>query len=280
MITNELTGGSDKCGFPMRRDVQGTSRKRILAVKGVGIKHKSRGIKQRKTVCGNTIHADIIQVNLKVLKQGNNVYKELNSKKSKAFRKIDEIEERIYKSVQARVKDVGRLFSTNQDYETVRRKTKTILALSINDGEIENFIHYQKALRYLLQVLATENNYEDVKKYYEEYLTFASYDEPSLKIYTRALKEIEAKKQNELIKEILKNIEDAEFHLREVVMLAFNNSERELINFAKDKNRNEWIERWELTRNKSLVSNSGIIHYSDLSQSPDNLDLCIYYSVQ
>ena len=47
----ELSGGSDKCGFPMRRDVQGTGRKKILAVEGVGLKKKARGIKQRKTVC-------------------------------------------------------------------------------------------------------------------------------------------------------------------------------------------------------------------------------------
>ena len=66
----ELTGGSDYCGFPMRKDVQGTNRKRILAIQGVGIKKKAKGIKQRKTVCGNTIHDKIIQVNLKVLKQG------------------------------------------------------------------------------------------------------------------------------------------------------------------------------------------------------------------
>jgi small subunit ribosomal protein S6e len=63
----EVTGGSDKSGFPMRKDVMGTGRKKILAVGGVGIKRKEKGIKQRKTVCGNTIHAQISQINLKVL---------------------------------------------------------------------------------------------------------------------------------------------------------------------------------------------------------------------
>ncbi|TKJ16976.1 30S ribosomal protein S6e [Candidatus Woesearchaeota archaeon B3_Woes] len=66
----ELTGGSDYCGFPMRRDVQGANRKRILAVEGVGIKKKAKGIKQRKTVCGNTIQDKIVQINFKILKQG------------------------------------------------------------------------------------------------------------------------------------------------------------------------------------------------------------------
>ncbi len=66
----ELTGGSDYCGFPMRKDVQGSARKRILAIKGVGLKKKGKGVRQRKTVCGNIVHAKISQVNLKVLKEG------------------------------------------------------------------------------------------------------------------------------------------------------------------------------------------------------------------
>lgn len=66
----EITGGSDHCGFPMRKDVKGAVRKKILAVEGVGIKRKGRGIRQRKTVCGNTIGSTIFQVNLKILAEG------------------------------------------------------------------------------------------------------------------------------------------------------------------------------------------------------------------
>lgn len=66
----EITGGSDNCGFPMRYDVDGSTRKKILAVSGVGLKPKGKGIRQRKTVCGNTIHEKISQINLKVLKAG------------------------------------------------------------------------------------------------------------------------------------------------------------------------------------------------------------------
>ena len=63
----EVTGGSDYCGFPMRKDVFGSGRKKILAVGGVGIRNKEKGIKKRKTVCGNTIHAKISQINVRVL---------------------------------------------------------------------------------------------------------------------------------------------------------------------------------------------------------------------
>jgi len=66
----ELRGGSDASGFPMRKDITGTGRKRILALSGVGLKKKRKGQRQRKTVCGNTIHGKISQINLKVLKAG------------------------------------------------------------------------------------------------------------------------------------------------------------------------------------------------------------------
>jgi len=66
----EITGGTDYAGFPMRKDIAGTGRKRILAVCGVGLKKKAKGLRIRKTVCGNTIHAKISQINLKVLKEG------------------------------------------------------------------------------------------------------------------------------------------------------------------------------------------------------------------
>ena len=67
----KITGGSDSSGFPMRFDVDGYQRKRILIASGVGIKKKKRkGIRLRKTVAGNTIHADTAQINLKIIKYG------------------------------------------------------------------------------------------------------------------------------------------------------------------------------------------------------------------
>ena len=65
-----ITGGSDDAGFPMRKDVTGTGKRKILAIKGVGLKKKAKGIRQRKTVAGNTIHDGTAQINLKILKEG------------------------------------------------------------------------------------------------------------------------------------------------------------------------------------------------------------------
>jgi len=78
----EITGGSDYCGFPMRKDVPGQGRKRILSTASTGIKalkkkrrknkvfQKFNDSRQRRIVCGNTIHEKIHQINLKVLKAG------------------------------------------------------------------------------------------------------------------------------------------------------------------------------------------------------------------
>lgn len=62
----EITGGSDKDGFPMRRDVHGGVRARILIGKGIGFKSAKKGERRRKLVRGNTITDDIVQVNLRV----------------------------------------------------------------------------------------------------------------------------------------------------------------------------------------------------------------------
>ena len=62
-----ITGGSDNAGFPMRKDVRGGGRKKILIVAGVGARKKAAGLRQRKTVSGNTISSRTVQINLKVV---------------------------------------------------------------------------------------------------------------------------------------------------------------------------------------------------------------------
>jgi len=73
----QITGGSDADGFVMRRDVPGISRRKILITKGVGFKPKDKGVRKRKTVCGNTITLNISQINMKVIKKGAKPIEEL-----------------------------------------------------------------------------------------------------------------------------------------------------------------------------------------------------------
>ena len=67
----EITGGSDSSGFPMRKDVHGPVKKRILVSKrGIGYKPKRKGEKKRRTVRGNEVTHDMTLINLQVVKYG------------------------------------------------------------------------------------------------------------------------------------------------------------------------------------------------------------------
>ena len=81
-----ITGGSDKDGFPMRKDIEGPIKKRALLTKGVGFHStkkikkkvfKREGMRKRKTVRGNTISGDTMQVNCVVEKAGSKDFNEL-----------------------------------------------------------------------------------------------------------------------------------------------------------------------------------------------------------
>ena len=61
----KLTGGSDKSGVPMRNDVHGAARKRVLLSKGVGLPDAKTGDTARKLIRGNTISEEIYQINCK-----------------------------------------------------------------------------------------------------------------------------------------------------------------------------------------------------------------------
>ncbi len=70
-----ITGGSDVCGFPMRKGIQET-RKRVLISGGVGFLglkrdgSKQKGLLRRRTVCGERVTLTTHQINLKVVKEG------------------------------------------------------------------------------------------------------------------------------------------------------------------------------------------------------------------
>ncbi len=64
-----ITGGSDKDGFPMRPSVHGGVRRKIILGGGVGFKPKDEGERRRKTVRGNTITDEIVQINMKIVEK-------------------------------------------------------------------------------------------------------------------------------------------------------------------------------------------------------------------
>lgn len=66
----KITGGVDRDGFVMRKDVPGITRKKILTSTSIGFKPKDKGVRKRITVAGNTISLNISQINMKVIKKG------------------------------------------------------------------------------------------------------------------------------------------------------------------------------------------------------------------
>jgi len=78
----EITGTSDIAGFPGKKDIEGTNLRRVLLTKGFSLKKKPRkegkkgskrlpkGLRLKKTVRGNTISKETIQINTKVIKSG------------------------------------------------------------------------------------------------------------------------------------------------------------------------------------------------------------------
>ena len=63
----KFTGGTDKDGVPMRPDVHGSARARIVLSGGVGYKPTDKGMNKRKVVRGNTISAETSFLNFSVV---------------------------------------------------------------------------------------------------------------------------------------------------------------------------------------------------------------------
>jgi small subunit ribosomal protein S6e len=80
----QVTGGSDKEGFPMRRDIEGSGRKRALVTAGTGFHAKRKGERRRKSIRGNTISGFIVQVNTVVSTHGSQPLEKLIGKSEKA----------------------------------------------------------------------------------------------------------------------------------------------------------------------------------------------------
>ncbi|SFK58236.1 small subunit ribosomal protein S6e [Halogranum rubrum] len=69
-FTLELTGGSDKAGRPMRKDVAGPNLKEVLLEGGVGYEPSRDGERKRITVRGREVSEETVQINVKALGDG------------------------------------------------------------------------------------------------------------------------------------------------------------------------------------------------------------------
>ena len=85
-----LTGGTDKTGFPMRKDLPGIIRKRLLLSKSKGFNSKKDGLRRKKSIRGNTINPDIVQINMKVAKYSSKPIDKMLTKEEKIEEKKEE----------------------------------------------------------------------------------------------------------------------------------------------------------------------------------------------
>ena len=96
----EITGASDSSGFTAMENVEGTGLKKVLLSYGKGMhkrprregkkpvsNFKPKGLRMRKTVRGKVISPSIIQINLKIIKEGgkklSEIFPEQNQPKEK-----------------------------------------------------------------------------------------------------------------------------------------------------------------------------------------------------
>lgn len=65
-----ITGGTDEAGFPMRKDVSGSNRKKILVTEGIGFHAKRGGQRRRRMIAGRKVSQNIVQLNFKITQRG------------------------------------------------------------------------------------------------------------------------------------------------------------------------------------------------------------------
>ncbi|AWR99525.1 30S ribosomal protein S6e [Metallosphaera hakonensis] len=63
-----INGGSDNTGFPMRPDVQGAAKRRILLAGPPGFIPSENGEKRRKVVRGNVVSPESVQINCLIVR--------------------------------------------------------------------------------------------------------------------------------------------------------------------------------------------------------------------
>ncbi len=66
----KITGGSDGNGTPMRKDLPGGRKRKLLLSDGLGFHEKYPGERKRTAVRGSAISAEIVQINMAISEYG------------------------------------------------------------------------------------------------------------------------------------------------------------------------------------------------------------------
>lgn len=187
---------------------------------------------------------------------------EQKDKEEKFFKEVKKLERTAIKNIPLRVKELNKLFNS-KNYEQAKKEARKILSWIYEDER--NIEYAQNTLRVLLQILSSEKDYDRIILVFEDYKEIAYRDKACIDIYEKAKREKKRKEQQKIIGEIMLNIQECEAELRKIVMWALDNEEERLLELVNSHNKGEWIEQWQLTKNKSMKKDAMIIQYSDLS---------------
>lgn len=79
----KVTGMSDSSGSPSRREIEGTRKATPLLSYGVGMRKRGKGLRERRSVRGNTISTETVQINTVIEEYGSKTAEELFKPKEK-----------------------------------------------------------------------------------------------------------------------------------------------------------------------------------------------------
>ncbi len=106
----QITGGTDKDGFSMRSDLPGMIRRRLLVSKSTGFNAKENGMRRKKSIRGNTVGQDIVQINMKVTKHGSRAIDQL-------IKPIEKTEEKSEEKVEEKTEEKTETVETPKEAE-------------------------------------------------------------------------------------------------------------------------------------------------------------------
>jgi tetratricopeptide (TPR) repeat protein len=191
-------------------------------------------------------------------------YKTGQVDKKKSFeKKLKNLENKAIRDIPSRIKKLNKLFN-DKYYDEAKKEARKILNWAYEDEEHEECS--KNSLRVLLQILSSEKDYDRVILTFEDYKLVGFKDKNCIDVYEKAKREKKLKEKNEIIGKIMLNIQECEAKLRQLVMWSLDNKEEKLVELVKSKNKSEWIDQWQLTKNKALKKDEVLIYYSDLSQ--------------
>ncbi len=120
----KITGGTDKDGFPMHSQVHGQVRKKVLLSQPPCFHPTKKGERRRKIVRGDTLSADIMQVNAKITKKGEKPIDQIIPQKAKKEEPKEEKKEQKAEEKVEEKKEVKEEKKVEQKPEVKEEKKK------------------------------------------------------------------------------------------------------------------------------------------------------------